>query len=202
MLLWYPTAELLDMAPVTAEELGVIFESLVFGIALLWLNIDRIAQYPARIRAVVSVGVLGLACLVAGMSRDGGVPRETSVLLPGAMCLGIVDLVILAAARRLARRRCDPVRFMTRLGIWGGLFSAVGIAGFYIVISLWDLIDADSGEILTTGLLMGLFLGPINTAYMILMSASPFFRMRLVAWLRPKAVPESQSPTLLASPQS
>lgn len=202
MFLWYPAGELLEMDPVAAEELGVIFESLVFGVALLWLNIDRIAQYPARVRVVVSLGILGLACLVAGMSRDGGLPRETSVLLLEAMCLGIVELAILSATRRLARRRCDPVRFMVRLGICGGLLSIVGIAAFDVVLALLEFIDADSCEVLATGLLMGFFLGPINMAYMVLMSASLFFRRRLVAWLCPKDAPRMHSPALLMFPET
>jgi hypothetical protein len=202
ILSWYPAAALLGFHTISAEEVGFVFESLVFGIALLWLSIDKIAKYRAWMRFAMSLGIFMVVGLVTGVSHDGVFSPKTSILLLLTICLGIVELVILTVTRRLACRCSDPVRFTVWLGICGALFSAVGIATFDVILALLERVNANILEVLVVGLFPGLCLFPINLAYMVLMSASPFLRTRLTAWLGAKTTPELQSPGLLVSPKS
>jgi len=188
-LSWLPAARRLGMHPTSIEDYGFVFESLVFGMALFWLNIDKLARLHAGLWFVAGLGMLLLAGIAVGLSYGDPFSGDVAPLQLVTLLPGILLFTILAATRRLARRRSDPVRFTIWLAACGTLFSAVGIAGFDIILALLGSIGADSREILVMILILGLCLCPINLAYMVLMSASAFFRPRYLVWLSAGPLP-------------
>ena len=174
---------LLGMPSISVNELGVIFGSLVVGIALLWLNADTLARFHAGMRFALSLGFLLLGALATGLSHDGTLSGEAATLLPLSLFPGIILLMILAATRRLVRGRYDPVRFLLWTAIFSALFSVAGMA----VLANMPVFSQEFGStgraILFTGLALGLCLYAVNLPYLLLMFRSPFFRQRFLVWL-------------------
>jgi hypothetical protein len=188
-LLWRPLAKSMGWSSLGLEEYGLVFESLVLGVALLWLSVPKLSKYAGFERFVLSMGAILVGALVAGVSSGGGLSGETAPFLLTATVMGVVLLLALTATRGRARRRYDPLRFMLWLALWSVLFSMLGtilLAPLLLVFkSRFGLIG-----LLLPGLMLGLWLYAINLPYMLLLFSSPFFRRRFCTWLGVEPLPQ------------
>jgi hypothetical protein len=187
-LLWRRVTKLTGMSSVNETQFSSLIEFLAVGIALLWLNADRLAKYHGVTRFVMSLGIMLLADLAAIITYGGAFSIQSALLLVAAAIISVVLLVSLALTRRLAHRRYAPLQFMLWLAAWSTACSiavAVASAGISMLSDPSNVLDLQTiaKEIVVPGLVLGLCLYAINLPYMLLMFTSPFFRRRFHIWL-------------------
>jgi hypothetical protein len=187
-LLWQQVTKLTGMPSATEVQFSFFIEFLAVGVALLWLNADRLGKYRSVVRFGMSLGILVLADLAAVLSYWGTFPGQSSVLLAFTGIMAIILLISLAIARRLAHRHYRPVRFMLWLAVWSTACSTAGAAAFVgvmMLVSTYPMHDlrAILVQIVVPGLVIGLCLYAVNLPYMLLVFSSPFFRRRFQIWL-------------------
>jgi hypothetical protein len=189
-LLWPMVTRPVAISSVSLDRFNLLFESLVVGLALLWLYADRLRAYRGWVRVPLSLGLVLLAGLVVFVSVDQTLSDPMIVILPISVAiLGAILLAALALARRLTRGRYAPLSFMGWLAIWSLLFTAVTaalLAGVPQLLLSRETIDLRLRILLiqsAAGLALGLCLYVINLPYMLLMFSSPFFRQRFQIWL-------------------
>jgi hypothetical protein len=199
-LLWPLVAPRMNLGSASGDQFALLFESLVVGLALFWLNADTLRRYPGFVRLPVSLGLLLLASLVALVSsgRTLSDPVLTIFLIFVAV-LGVVLLVALALTRRMVHRRYVPFPFMLWLALWSLLLTTASVALLIAVPLLLLSHAAIEPRIVLlqslVGLVLGLCLYALNLPYMLLMFSSPFFRRRFQDWLGVRAVSEPAAAT-------
>jgi len=118
-LLWPLATKLVPSAPsasVSVDRSNLLFESLVTGLALLWLQADWLRGRPGWVRVPLSLGLMLLAGLVAFVSASQTLAGPMISILPiFVTILGAILLVALALARRMTHRRYVPLAFMVWL---------------------------------------------------------------------------------------
>ena len=192
-LLWPLATKLVPSVPtasVSADRFNLLFESLVIGLALLWLQADWLRGRPGWVRVPLSLGLMLLAGLVAFVSASRTLADPMIFILPiYVTILGAGLLAALALARRLTRGRYVPLAFMVWLGVGSLLFTAVSaalLAGVPQLLLSGETIDVRLRILLiqsVAGLALGLCLYVINLPYMLLMFRCSFFRPRFRTWL-------------------
>ncbi len=188
-LLWQTATKTTGLPSATAVQFSFLIEFLMVGMALLWLNADKLARCRGLVRFVGSLGIVLLAGLVVvlsyGRTFAGG---QGVVILFFTTLLAVVLLVALTLTRRLTRRRYRPLPFMLWLVACCLLCSLAGITAFRAVTKLanplgtynWQHI---AREIVIPSLVLGSGVYVVNLPYMLLMFSSPFFRRRFQIWL-------------------
>jgi len=192
-LLWPLATKLVPSAPsasVSVDRSNLLFESLVTGLALLWLQADWLRGRPGWVRVPLSLGLMLLAGLVAFVSASQTLAGPMISILPiFVTILGAILLVALALARRMTHRRYVPLAFMVWLAVGSLLFTTVSaalLAGVPQLLLSGDTIDLRLRILLiqsVAGLALGVCLYIINLPYMLLMFRSSFFGPRFRAWL-------------------
>jgi hypothetical protein len=188
-LLWPVIAQRVRLPSASLDLYSLLFESLVVGLALLWLNSDKLSEYNRRRRFLMSLGILVLAGLVA-MISSGRTPLDPLViiLLILVIPMGVILLAALATARRMTHGQYAPLPFMAWLAAASLLLWTVATILLTMVrlllnaqgtIELWLLLKGA----IQVGLAMGVCLYAVNLPYMLLMFRSPFFRQRFRVWL-------------------
>ncbi len=187
-ILWPFVTGRVSLPSASLDQFNLLFESLVVGIALLWLGADRLRERRGWVRVPLSLGLLVLASLVALVSAGQAFADPLVVALPILVAvLGVILLVALALARRMTRGRYVPLAFLGWLAVGSPLLTAASVvllAGILKLVVSWEtmtprflLVEA------VAGLTLGLSLYVINLPYMLLMFSSPFFRRRFQVWL-------------------
>ena len=187
-LLWARVTQLTGMPSATDAQFSFLAEFLALGLALLWLNAERLGGCHVFGRLAGSLGILLLADLAAVTSYWGAFPRQTGMLLVVTATVGVILLVSLTLTRRLAHRRYRPLRFMLWLAAWSSVCSVAWTAALVGVLMLatpypihgWRTILT---QIVMPGLAISLCLYAANLPYLLLMFTSPFFRRRFRVWL-------------------
>jgi hypothetical protein len=187
-LLWPLVAPRVSLASASVDQFALLFESLIVGLALFWLNADTLRRYHGLVRGPVSLGLLLLAVLVAVVSAGRTLSDPTLIIfLIFVAVLGVILLVALALTRRMVRRRYVPFPFMLWLAVWSLLLTTVPVALLIVVPLLvfsWGVIEPRIILLQSVvGLALGLCLYALNLPYMLLMFSSPFFRRRFQDWL-------------------
>ncbi len=192
-LLWPLAIKLVPSAPsasVSLDRSNLLFESLVVGLALLWLQADWLRGRPGWVRVPLSLGLLLLAGLVAFVSASQTLADPMISILPILVTiLGAILLAALALARRMTHRRYVPLAFMVWLAVGSLLFTAVSaalLAGVPPLLLSGETMDVRLRILLiqsVAGLALGVCLYVINLPYMLLMFRSSFFRQRFRVWL-------------------
>lgn len=188
-LLWPVIEQRVRLPSANLDLYSLLFESLVVGLALLWLNADGLRESSRRRRFLVSLGILMLTGVVALVS-SGRSPLNPLIiiLLILIAIMGVVLLAALALARRITRGQYAPVVFMVGLGagtllLW--TLVMILLTGVRLLVNapetadLWFLLKGA----VPVGLAMGACLYAVNLPYLLLMFSSPFFRRRFRVWL-------------------
>lgn len=187
-LLWRRVTKLTGMSSANETQFSFVVEFLAVGMALLWLNADRLGGCRGLTRLAAGLGILLLADLAAIVSYWGAFPGQTGMFMVFTAIVSVVLLASLALTRRLARRRYRPVRFMLWLAVWSAVGATAGAAAFVGAMTLANLHSIPSLlpliiEIVVPGVVLGLCLYAVNLPYLLLMFTSPFFRRRFHVWL-------------------
>ncbi len=188
--LWPVATRPVGFSSVSLDRFNLLFESLVVGLALLWLQADRLRGHAGWVRVPLSLGLILLAGPVAFISASRTLADPMIVILPiFVTILGAVLLAALALARRLTRGRYAPLAFLAWLVVWSLLFTAITavlLAGIPQFLSSAVPMDLRIRLLLrqgVAGLALGLCLYAINLPYVLLMFRSSFFRQRFRIWL-------------------
>jgi hypothetical protein len=188
-LLWPVVAPRVSPSSANREQSSLLFESLVVGLALLWLNADTLRRHHGLVRFPMALGLLLLGSFVTAISSRGAISDPlVIVLLMAIAVMGAILLGALALARRVVHRRYVPLRFMLWLAA-GNLLITTAVTILYVV-AVTLLITRGTIDLqllflrsVVVGLALGLCLYAVNLPYMLLMFTSPFFRRRFHVWL-------------------
>ncbi len=187
-LLWERVTTLTGMPSASRAQFSFLGEFLAVGIALLWLNADKLGGFRGPARLAAGLGLLLLADLAVTLSYWGAFPGQTDMFIVFIPIIAVILLLALTLTRWLAHRRYRPVRFMLWLAVWTSVCSVAGAAAFVAVLVLAPGYSLNNWpdvlrEIVVPGLVIGLCLYAVNLPYLLLMFTSPFFRRRFQAWL-------------------
>jgi hypothetical protein len=193
-LLWPRLTQLTGMSDGTDLLLGFLVDSLAVGLALLWLNADKLGPYRGRTFFVDGLGILLLADIVVAASYAGTFPRQSGQFLAFAIVMEVVVLAALVLTRRRVQKHYRPWRFMLWLAVWSAACSVAGAVVFAVILMLLhppSIRDplVTGARIAMAGLALSLCLYALNLPYLLLMFTSPFFQRRFLVWLG--ATPES-----------
>jgi hypothetical protein len=112
-LLWQTVTKATGLPSATAVQFGFLIEFLMVGMALLWLNADRLGRRGGLTRFVSSLGIVLLAGLVVVLSYGRTFTGAQGVILVfSTTTLAIVLLVSLTLTHWLIRRRYRPFSFL------------------------------------------------------------------------------------------
>ncbi len=186
-LLWERVTALTGMPSDSRAQFSFLGEFLVVGVALLWLNADKLGGLRGSARFAGTLGLLLLADLMVTLSYWGSFPGQTGMFIVFTAIMAVILLLSLTLTRWLAHRRYRPVRFMLWLAVWNAVCSVAGAAVFVGVLML-TAGSVNNGpavltEIVVPGLVLGLCLYAVDLPYLLLMFSSPFFRRRFQVWL-------------------
>jgi hypothetical protein len=190
-LLWQTVTKTTGLPSDTAVQFSFLIESLMVGMALLWLNADTLGRRGGLVRFGGSLGLVLLAGLVVVLSYGRTFVGGQGVVILGyffTTLLAVVLLVSLTLTRRLVRRRYRPVPFMLWLLAWCLLCSLAAITAFTAVTMLANpsstyRLEHIAREIIIPSLVLGSGVYVVNLPYLLLMFRSPFFRRRFQVWL-------------------
>ena len=186
-LLWPVVVRLVSLPSGSVDQFALLFESLVVGLALLWLNADKFSGYYGLVRVPMSLGILLLAGLVTSMSSGRTISDPVFIVLPIFVAVtGAILLGALALTRRMTHRRYVPFPFMLWLAVWSLLITMAGTALFFTVLLMISQGTINAPLLFFQTMMggaLGLCLYAVNLPYMLLMFRSSFFRQRFHVWL-------------------
>lgn len=198
-LLWERVTTRTGMPSAGRAQFSFLGEFLATGLALLWLNADKLGRLRGPARLAAGLGLLLLADLMVIPSYWGSFPGRTGMFIVFTAIMGIVLLVALTLTRRLAHQRYRPLHFLLWLAVWSIVGSIAGAAAFVGVLTLSHLHDIPGlqaliVEIVVAGLVLAVCLYAVNLPYLLLMFTSPFFRRRFQVWLGVESLlPQAQA---------
>jgi hypothetical protein len=203
-VLWPLVMRHTTLPSASLNQFALLFESLIVGLALLWLNADTLRRRHGLVRVPMSLGILVLAGLVAALSS--GLPLSDPffvIFLIFVAVMGAVLLLALALTRRTTHRRYVPRPFLLWLVAWTLLFMTAGtvllLTAMPLLITrgagvLWPALWLLLKRATLTGLVLGVCLYAVNLPYLLLMFSSPFFRRRFLVWLGAEsALPQDEA---------
>lgn len=177
-----------------AIEFGLIFDSIVVGVTVLWLTAMSLIKYKGHIRFLLSFVIMLIVGAINLLSYSIDLSREFLAFMTFFFFIALTMLTAIALSRRFCRGEYRPVRFMLWLALWVIVCSMLNIFGFIVVMSIifssWPEFSAQAifAFALAT-LVICLFLYLLNLPYMILGFVNSFFRERFCACLNLKSKP-------------
>jgi hypothetical protein len=193
-LLWPILVKVTSMPSSAENQYSVVFQSMLIGIAVLWLMTDYIVRFGGFTRFLLSLVIIIVTASVGILSYSASFSREIPVFLVLFVCMAFALLIAITISRWLCRKKFSPVRFMLWLALWTILLGSFATLIFFII---GNLILSSSPsrliqqliQVLLIGLIFGLFIYVINLPYMLLGFVNPFFRKRFYDCLRLKPAP-------------
>ena len=193
-LLWLVFKKTLGFSSADAEMFGMVFNSLVVSITVLWLFAHKFGNRNRFVTFLLAFALMAVLILVGAISYYG---LEFSQQAGGAVIL----LAILALAMLLGfvlagwqcRNRYSGLRFVLYLAFWTVVTCLVIALVTYSTVFIIQQVPVPISTVLLVIPLVGLVLGAclyvIVFPYMILALRSAFFRERFYACLRLKSMP-------------
>jgi hypothetical protein len=187
--LWWPRITGGAGTATSTEPMSsILVESLTVGLALLWLNAEKVGRCRGPVRFTGSLGILLLGESAVVASYWGTFPHQTGLVLTFTTIMVVALLAALTRTRRLVHQRYDPLRFLLGLAAWCTVCAIVGVAAFVAVQRISNAHGVTGllttiGSIIVTGLGLSLCLYAVSLPYLLLMFTSPFFRRRFYVWL-------------------
>ena len=188
-----------------AYRFDVLADSLLVGLAVLWLLAPGLVRLSGITRFLGSLGILvGAACV--GCLSYTGFSTDMVAFLILLILLGLVLLVAMAGAAWRSKPWGGPVRFMLKLGAWTVMGGLGVICGYFLVVVCLSSGGLQGGyliralpQIVLVGLILGVCLYVLNLPFMLLGFTSLFFRERLYGCLGLE--PVSKDPDTAPPPQ-
>jgi hypothetical protein len=197
-LLWLAFKKVMVFGSADIEMFGMVFNSLVVGITVLWLFAHKLGnrnRFVTFLRALALMAVLGLVGAISycGLTFSQQTGGEVIILamLALAMLLGFV------LAGWQCRNRYSGLRFVLYLALWTVAVCLASTLVFYPIVFIIQQVPVPISTVLLVALIVGLafgaFLYVIVFPFMILVLNSSFFRERFYACLRLKSMPTTTS---------
>jgi len=192
-LLWLVFKKALGFGSADIEMFGMVFNSLVVSITVLWLfahklgNRNRFVTFLLAFALMAVIGLVGAIsfCGLTFSQQTGGAVIILAILAL-AMLLGFV------LASWQCRTRYSSLRFMLYLAFWTVTACLVIALVLYSVTFIIQQTPVPISSVLLVipivGLVLGACLYVIVFPYMILALRSAFFRERFYACLRLKSM--------------
>ena len=186
--------KLAKMNSVDAMEFGLIFDSTVIGVTVLWLVAKSFIKFSAVVRFLLSFGTMLILAVIGLLSYSIEFSREFAAFLILFVFIALTMLTAIVLSRRLCRGNYRPVYFMLWLALGIIICSILSSLGFIIVVSIIfsSCPEFSTGAIFIftlAALVFGLFIYLLNLPYFILGFVNPFFRERFCACLNLKSMP-------------
>ena len=193
-LLWLAFKKVMVFGSADIEMFGMVFNSLVVGITVLWLFAHKFGnrnRFVTFLLALALMAVLGLVGAISycGLTFSQQTGGEVIILamLPLAVLLGFV------LAGWQCRNRYSGLRFVLYLALWTVAVCLASTLVFYPIVFIIQQVPVPISTVLLVALIAGLafgaFLYVIVFPFMILALWSSFFRERFYACLRLKSMP-------------
>ncbi len=193
-LLWLAFKKVMVLGSADIEMFGMVFNSLVVSITVLWLFAHKLAnrnRFVTFLLALALMAVLGLVGAISycGLTFSQQTGGEVIILamLALAMLLGFV------LAGWQCRNRYSGLRFVLYLALWTVAACLASTLVFYPIVFIIQQVPVPISTVLLVALIVGLafgaFLYVIVFPFMILALSSSFFRERFYACLRLKSMP-------------
>ncbi len=197
-LLWLVFKKAMGFRSADAEMFGMVFNSLVVSITVLWLFAHKLGNRNRFLTFLWAFALMAVLGLVGAISFYGLTFSQQTV---GALILlamsALVILLGFVMAGWQCRNRYSSLRFMLYLAFWT---VAVCLASMLVVFLTVSIIQQTTFSISTllimvpiVSLIFGACLYVIVFPYMILALRSAFFRERFYACLRLKSMPPTAS---------
>ncbi|MHC4325296.1 MAG: hypothetical protein ACYSUX_13615, partial [Planctomycetota bacterium] len=193
-LLWWLFIKIIPMPSLGVHQFATIFQSMMIGIAVLWLTANNIEKFGNFVKFLLSMVTVVVVAGFGTLSYSTRLSNQTILFIALFVFMTFAVLMAITLSRRFCGKRYNPVRFMLWLVLWMLLFGIFATLGYFvigsIILSSWPS-DLRSVllQVTVIGLIFGLFLYLLNLPFMILGFVNPFFRERFCACLRLKPVP-------------
>ncbi len=185
------------MNSVDAQQFSIVVQSMIIGIAILWLMADYIGKFGGLVRFLLSMAIIVFIACFEILSYSTIFSDEMVLLLALFVFITFAMLAAITLSKRMCGKKYSQVRFMWWLALWTLVFIILAALGLFVVTGLiipssWpsNFLSVLS-EIAVVGLIFGLFIYVLNLPFMILGFVNPFFRERFLTCLRLKSMPST-----------
>jgi len=202
-LLWTITSKLLPFGAADAEMINMLMDSLILGIAVVWLLADKLGNRNRFVTFLLALSVM-LVFGFAGIISYSAL--EFSQKTIGYAIIFIVIAIAMLVGFALAGRQCRKYYSGPRFALWlcvcniaacmilllvyfAVVFIAMMKRSFSPSISILILF-----QLLMVGVILGLIIYVINLPFIILALRSGFFRKRFCACFRLKSMSKITEP--------
>jgi len=193
-LLWLVFKKTLGFSSADAEMFGMVFNSLVVSITVLWLFAHKLGnrnRFLTFLWAFALMAVIGLVGAISYCGLTFSQQTEGALIILTMLALAMLLGFVLAGWQ--CRNRYSSLRFVLYLAFWtvtACIVTALVISSTVFIIQQTPVsISAVLLMVPVVGLVLGACLYVIVFPYVILALRSAFFRERFYACLRLKSMP-------------
>jgi hypothetical protein len=195
-LLWLAFKEASDMPSTVAIYYDTLVQSMVIGLAVLWLVLYYLKKLVGAARFFIAFAIVFIVASLGILPYYIAYSRDTFMFSVLFIVITLALLLAMTLSSILCRKRYTPGRFMLWLALWILIGSILSISTFYIVIRMtissipsWSYLLHVLLSATLTGSIFGILVYVLNLPFMILGFVSPFFRERFCACLNLKSTP-------------
>ncbi len=193
-LLWLVFKKAMGFRSTDAEMFGMVFNSLVVSITVLWLFAHKLGNRNRFVTFLLALALMAVLTLVGTVSYVGlEFSQQTVVAVILLAMSALVMLLGFVLAGWQCRNRYSSLRFVLYLALWTVVTCLVITLVIYSTVFIIQQAPVPISTILLVipivGLVLGACLYVIVFPYMILALRSAFFRERFYACLRLKSMP-------------
>jgi len=193
-LLWSIFRKTLGFRSSDAEMFGMVFNSLVMGITVLWLLGHKLGnrnRFVTFLLAFALMAVIGLGGVISYCGLEFSQQTRGALILLAMLGLAMLLGFVMSGWR--CRKHYSGLRFVLWLAFWTvAACPAISLVVFLTVFIIQQTpvsISAVLFMVPIVGLILGACLYVVVFPYMILALRSSFFRERFYACLRLKLMP-------------
>jgi hypothetical protein len=190
-LLWPILVKITSM-PVSAQStFSTLYQSLIIGIALLWLMSDYIGRFGVFAKFLLSSVIMFVTVSLCVLSYSTSFTEDVAVLLTLFTCMTFALLFAITFSRLMCKQKYSQKRFMVWLALWMLLLGSLATIMFFIMVSLiqssWPSnLISEFSSVAGIGLIFGLVVYVFNLPFMIMGFVNPFYRERFLTCMRLK----------------
>lgn len=193
-LLWLAFKKVMVFGSADIEMFGMVFNSLVVGITVLWLFAHKLGNRNRFVTFLLALALMAVLSLVGAISYCGlTFSQQTGgeVIILAMLALAMLLGFVLAGWQ--CRNHYSGLRFVLYLALWTVAVCLASTLVFYPIVFIIQQVPVPISTVLLVALIAGLafgaFLYVIVFPFMILALWSSFFRERFFACLPLEPMP-------------
>jgi hypothetical protein len=197
-LAWLVFKKLSGMPSSSASQFEMLIQSMVIGIAVLWLTANYLEKLGGVARFFIAFGMVLIVAGLGTLSYFSGFSMQSHLFAILFATMTLALLLAMTVSSLLCRRRYRPGRFMLWLGLWILLGSVLAFGVTYALFILAigpGSSRPDLSQIILSmvmpGVIFAVFLYMLILPFMLLGFAHPFFRRRFCACLGLHLAPDA-----------